>query len=221
MFQLTCDAILFDLDGVLVDSSAVIERQWRRWATQNGIDMAAIQRIWHGRRATEIISEVAPHLNVAEEAKWMRDAEANDIEGVIAHAGALALLRLLPEGAWAIATSGPHPVAVARLNAVGLPIPTTFITGDDVRHGKPNPEPYLRAAEGLGIAPDRCVVIEDAVAGVSAGLAAGAQVIAVPTSHEPTELRHATAILPRLADLHVTITVDGAIPQLDLVGPTH
>jgi len=218
MFQLTCDAILFDLDGVLVDSTAVITRQWQRWATLHGLDMAAIQQIWHGRRAFEIISEIAPHLDVEAESAWMSDAEAADIEGVTMQPGASALLHALPQHAWAIATSGPRAVATARLNAVGLPIPAIFVTGNDVRQGKPHPEPYLLAAERLGIAAERCVVIEDAMAGIEAGLAAGAQVIAVPTSHPLHELSRATAIIPRLADLHITINEQGQ-GGLTLQGP--
>ena len=218
MFQLQCDAILFDLDGVLVDSSTVIQRQWQRWAALRAIDMAAIQAIWHGRRAFEIIAAVAPHLDVEAESRWMRDAEAEDVVGVIEQPGAAALLQQLPAGHWAIATSGPRPVATARLNAVGLPIPPQFVTGDDVRQGKPHPEPYLLAAQKLGIPPERCVVIEDAAAGVEAGLAAGAQVIAVPTSHPIHELERATAIVPRLADLQVTVT-SGAAMRLRLTGP--
>ncbi|MCB0061631.1 MAG: HAD family hydrolase [Caldilineaceae bacterium] len=218
MFELSCDAILFDLDGVLVDSSPVIQRQWQRWATLHHIDMAAIQAIWHGRRAFEIIGEVAPHLDVDEESRWMRDAEAADVEGVIEQPGAIALLKLLPVESWAIATSGPRAVATARLHAVGIPVPQHFVTGDDVRNGKPHPEPYLLAAQTLGIAPERCVVIEDAVAGVEAGLAAGAQVIAVPTSHPAHELTRATVIVPRLADMRVAVSTGPAM-RLTLSGP--
>lgn len=218
MFELKCDAILFDLDGVLVDSSPVIQRQWQRWAKLHNIDMAAIQAIWHGRRAFEIIGKVAPHLDSDEESRWMRDAESADVEGVIEQPGAATLLRLLPPESWAIATSGPRAVATARLNAVGLPIPQQFVTGDDVRNGKPHPEPYLLAAHKLGIAPNRCVVIEDAVAGVEAGLAAGAQVIAVPTSHPAHELTQATFVVPRLADIRVTVSSDQEM-RLTLSGP--
>ena len=219
MFHLTCDAILFDLDGVLINSSQVIARQWQRWAERHSIDMSAIQKIWHGRRAFEIIQEVAPHLDVDTETRWMRDAETTDVEGVAIQPGAAALLASLPIGSWAIATSGPRPVATARLNAVDLPIPAVFITGDDVQHGKPNPEPYLRAAQALDIAPERCVVIEDAVAGIEAGLAAGAQVIAVPTSHAPHELAKATVLVSYLAKLEVVVE-DSAANRLTIHGPT-
>lgn len=219
MFQLACDAILFDLDGVLIDSSQVIVRQWTRWAARHGVEMLSIERIYHGRRATEIIAEVAPHLDLATEVQWLRNAETEDVEGVIAQPGAADLLKSLPATAWAIATSGPRPVALARIAATGLPLPDAFVNGDDVQRGKPNPDPYLLAAERLGIAPERCVVIEDAVAGIHAGLAAGAQVIAVPTSHPPHELTDATALIPRLADLRVTVQ-EGTDFRLLLGGPT-
>ena len=205
MFELHCDAILFDLDGVLVDSSAAITRQWQRWAARHGVEMTAIERIWHGRRAIDIMREVAPHVDLIAEARALQEGETNDTEGVIAHAGALALLQALPAQAWAIATSGPRSVATARLRRAGLPIPPVFITGDDVRNGKPHPDPYLLAAQGLGIAPDRCVVIEDAVAGVAAGLAAGAQVIGVTTNHLAHELAAATVVIERLSQLRLAI----------------
>lgn len=205
MSELHCDAILFDLDGVLVDSSAAITRQWQLWAARHGIEMRAIERIWHGRRAIDIMREVAPHVDLVTEARALQAGETNDTEGVIAHAGALALLQALPAQTWAIATSGPRSVATARLRRANLPIPAVFITGDDVRNGKPHPDPYLLAAQGLGIAPNRCVVVEDAVAGVAAGLAAGAQVIGVTTNHAAHELAAATVVIERLSQLRLTL----------------
>ena len=205
MFELHCDAMLFDLDGVLVDSSAAITRQWQLWAARHAVDMAAIERIWHGRRAIDIMRAVAPHVDLVAKARYLQEGETNDTEGVIAHAGALALLQALPTQCWAIATSGPRAVATARLRRANLPIPPIFITGDDVRNGKPNPDPYLLAAQGLGIAPERCVVVEDAVAGVAAGLAAGAQVIGVTTNHAAHELADATVVIERLSQLRLTL----------------
>lgn len=213
MFVLRCDAILFDLDGVLVDSSAAITRQWQWWAARHGIEMAAIQEIWHGRRAIDIMRAVAPHVDLIEEARLLQEGETNDTAGVVAHAGARALLQTLPSDRWAIATSGPRPVATARLRSAELPIPTVFVTGDDVRNGKPNPDPYLLAAKGLGIDPARCVVIEDAVAGVAAGRAAGAQVIAVTTNHTADELAEATVVIAGVGQLRFTVEPN---PQGDL-----
>ena len=214
MFELRCDAILFDLDGVLVDSSAAITRQWQWWAARHGIDMAAIQQIWHGRRAIDIMRTVAPHVDLIEEARLLQEGETNDTAGVAAHAGARTLLQTLPSDRWAIATSGPRPVATARLRSAALPIPAVFVTGDDVRNGKPNPDPYLLAAKGLGIDPARCVVLEDAVAGVAAGRAAGAQVIAVTTNHTADELAEATVVIAGVGQLRFTVEPN---PQGDLL----
>jgi len=213
MFELHCDAILFDLDGVLVDSSAAITRQWQWWAARHGIDMEAIQQIWHGRRAIDIMRLVAPHVDLIEEARLLQEGETNDTAGVVAHAGARALLHSLPSERWAIATSGPRSVATARLHSAELPIPAVFVTGDDVRQGKPAPDPYLLAAQGLGIDPRRCVVIEDALAGVTAGRAAGAQVIAVTTNHTAAELAEATIVIAGVGQLRFTVTPspDGAL----------
>lgn len=214
MFELRCDAILFDLDGVLVDSSAAITRQWQWWAARHGIDMAAIQQIWHGRRAIDIMRTVAPQVDLIEEARLLQEGETNDTAGVVAHAGARTLLQTLPSDRWAIATSGPRPVATARLRSAELPIPAVFVTGDDVRNGKPNPDPYLLAAKGLGIDPARCVVLEDAVAGVAAGRAAGAQVIAVTTNHTADELAEATVVIAGVGQLRFTVEPN---PQGDLL----
>lgn len=199
-----CDAILFDLDGVLVNSMPVIERQWRLWAAHNQIDMRVIQDVWHGRRAFEIIQIVAPHLDTAAEALIVAAAEAADTEGLQVYPGAHQLLTALPPTQWAIATSGPLAVASTRLGHAALPFPEVFVTGDDVARGKPNPDPYLLAAARLGIPAARCVVIEDAPAGIEAGLAAGAQVIAIASTNPPAELHRATAIVRTLADLRVT-----------------
>lgn len=218
MREFYCDAILFDLDGVLVDSTAVVERQWRLWAERNQIDLAAVMAISHGRRAIEIIQAVAPQLNSLAEAAYLAAAETADIEGLSVYEGAYHLLTTLPSGHWAVATSGTRDVASARLTHAGLPFPAVFITADDVPRGKPSPDPYLQAAAGLGIPAQRCIVIEDAPAGITAGLAAGAQVLAVATTHAPAQLTHATAVVSKLTDLRVTINNNGA-GRLRIQGP--
>lgn len=209
MQQFHCDAILFDLDGVLVNSQQVIERQWRLWADHNQIDLQAIMAVWHGRRSFEIIQIVAPHLDTPTEARIVAAAEAADREGLEVYPGAQQLLAQLPAATWAIATSGPLAVASARLAHAELPIPPIFVTGDDVQRGKPSPDPYLLAAERLGVAATRCLVIEDAPAGIEAGLAAGAQVIAIASTNPPEELQRANAIARALADLRVTVHTSG------------
>jgi sugar-phosphatase len=203
--ELACDALLFDLDGVLIDSSACIVRNWRVWAEPHGIDVAEIMKVAHGVRSVETIRQVAPHLDAEAEAARLTALEAADTNGVVAMPGAHALLSALPADAWTIVTSGGVDLAKARLRAVGLPIPATMVTADDVAQGKPAPEPYLLGAKRLGVTPDRCLVVEDAPAGIQAGRAAGIRVLGVGSTHTHAELleQGVTALVGRLAELVV------------------
>ncbi|WP_263789333.1 HAD family hydrolase [Salinibacter sp.] len=197
----SCDAILFDLDGVLVDSEAVVRRQWKRWAEDRGIPFEEVEAVQTGRPAVEVIEEVAPHLDPETEIERLGDERATD--GLEAFDGAKALLNRLPRDRWAIATSGRHRTATARMAHVGLPEPEVFVTADDVERGKPAPEPYQQAATGLGIDPGRCVVLEDAPAGVASARRAGATVLGVATSQPPDALAAATAVIPHVKALDV------------------
>jgi sugar-phosphatase len=210
MNEFTCRAILFDLDGVLVDSTDCIERHWTRWAQRNGLEPAAVVRAAHGRPTIETIREVAPHLDAEDETARLEAGEASDTDGVIAFAGAAELLRSLPEGSWAVATSGTRLTATSRLKQTGLPTPGVLITANDIRHGKPHPEPYLLAAQGLGINPADCVVIEDAPTGVGSERAAGARVVGVTTSHSAEELAGADVIVPEVRFLEVVSGLNGS-----------
>ena len=198
-----CDAILFDLDGVLIDSRICIVRHWREWAHQHGLDLAAIMQVAHGLRTVETMRLVAPHLDAEEEAERFTEAEVVDTEGVVAIEGASQLLNRLPQDVWAIVTSGSKELAMARLRQAGLPIPRTLVTADDVKQGKPAPEPYLVAAKRLGVAASRCVVVEDAPAGIEAARAAGMQVIAITMTHSRDELLGQGWVIDRLSALHV------------------
>ncbi|WP_208425795.1 MULTISPECIES: HAD family hydrolase [Salinibacter] len=197
----SCDAILFDLDGVLVDSEAVVRRQWKRWAEDRGIPFEEVEAVQTGRPAVEVIEEVAPHLDPETEIERLGDERATD--GLEAFDGAKALLNRLPRDRWAIATSGRRRTATARMAHVGLPEPEVFVTADDVERGKPAPEPYQQAATGLGIDPGRCVVLEDAPAGVASARRAGATVLGVATSQPPDALAAATAVIPHVKALDV------------------
>ena len=200
-----CAAVLFDFDGVLVDSNAISERQMRVWAERHGVPFARIAAIHHGRPTLETVRLVAPHLDVEAEARLIERAETEDTEGLVAFAGAARLLSGLPAGRWAIVTSGTRRLATTRLAHVGLRRPDVLVTADDVRRGKPAPDPYLVAAERLGVAPERCVVVEDAPAGVAAARAAGARVIAVASTMAPAALTDADVIVARLDDLGVEV----------------
>lgn len=201
--QLACKALLFDLDGVLVDSSSCVERHWQEWADRHNLDVAAILRVHSGRRTEETMRVVAPHLQAEAEAAQFAEIEAVDTEGVFEIDGAGELLRALPAGTWAIVTSGPEKSSRVRLERVGLPIPAVLVTAQDVKNGKPDPEPYQLAAARLGLAPADCIVIEDAPAGIQAGRAAGMRVIAVAFSHPPQDLAGAQVVAARLSNISV------------------
>jgi mannitol-1-/sugar-/sorbitol-6-phosphatase len=200
-----CDAVVFDLDGVLVDSNAIAERQMRVWAERHGVAFARVAAIHHGRPTIETIRLVAPHLDAEAEARLVEAAEVDDTDGLSVFAGASRLLDGLPGTRWAIVTSGTRRLATTRLDHVGLRRPAVLVTADDVRRGKPAPDPYLLAAERLGLEPRRCVVVEDAPAGVAAARAAGARVIGVASTMAPAVLEHADVVVARLDDLDIAI----------------
>jgi mannitol-1-/sugar-/sorbitol-6-phosphatase len=178
-----CDVVLFDMDGTLVDSTEVVERHWARWAARRGIDVSEILAVSHGRPTIDTLRLVAPHLATDEEATRIDADEARDTDGVRPVRGALELVASLPPSRWAVVTSANRALAVARLAAAGFPRPDVLVTVDDVSLGKPNPAPYLHAAQQLSAPAHRSIVLEDTPVGVQAGLAAGATVIGVTTTY--------------------------------------
>ena len=198
-----CSALLFDLDGVLIDSTPAVQRVWHRWAVEHGFDPEAVVHMAHGRPSRSTIRELLPNSDIDREDREVERREMEDLDGVILLPGALKLLNALPLDRWTIATSCTRRLAEVRLRAAGLPIPTTMITSSDVKIGKPDPEPYLKAAAKLGFAASDCIVIEDASAGVRAGKAAGARVIALLTTMLRRDLEDAGAdwIVQNCADI--------------------
>jgi mannitol-1-/sugar-/sorbitol-6-phosphatase len=210
MRRFGCRAILFDLDGVLVDSTGYIEEQWRGYARSKGLAPDPFLKFCHGRRALETIRLAAPHLDAeAEVAAFVPPAPDNT--PLIPVEGALQLLGALPPSSWAVATSGPRAAAVDRLRRAGLPMPGILISAEDVLCGKPSPDVYLRAAASLGLAPSDCVVVEDAPAGIEAGRSAGMTIIALTTTHSREELP-ADAWAESLAAIHLREAA-GAEPE--------
>ncbi len=201
----SCKAILFDLDGVLVDSTVSVEHAWRLWAQHHGLNVTDILAIAHGRRSIETMRLVAPDVATDREAEALNLLQAQDTSRDVAVRGAAALLAALPPEQWAIVTSGPLVLARARLQAVGLPLPAVLVTGEDVLHGKPHPEGYMKAAHQLGVAPEDCLVFEDAPSGIAAGLAADMRVIAVATTYPLAELTMATSAIQMLANIRMTV----------------
>ena len=191
--KITCRGILFDLDGVLVDSTPAVARVWTIWARKHGFVPEDVVRQAHGRPSITTIRELLPHADHDAENREVERGEIEDVEGVIPLPGALELLQALPPDRWVIATSCTRPLAEVRIRAAGLPMPARLITSNDVKHGKPHPEPYLKAAEALGLKPRDCIVIEDAPAGIRAGKAAGARVFALRTTAPDAELRESGA----------------------------
>ena len=202
-------ALLLDLDGTLVDSSAVVERHWRRFARRHRLDAEPILAVCHGRRSADTIAEVASHLDVEREAALLDAAEELDVDGLAAVSGAGELLARLSAARWAVVTSGHRALARRRLAATGLPAPTVMVCGDEVERGKPDPEGFLRAARLLGVEPTACVVVEDAPAGVAAGRAAGALVIGVTTTHPAAALAGADAVVDSLVGLERALATLG------------
>jgi len=209
MRQLACEAVLFDLDGVLIDSTSCIVRHWTAWATRHGLDASAVLKVAHGLRTVETMRLVAPHLDVEVEAERYTAGELADTEGVVVVEGALYLLGALPSAAWAVVTSGSAELATARMRRVGLPIPATLVTADDVQRGKPAPDPYLLGAARLGMSVEQCVVVEDAPAGIDAACAAGMRVIGVAATHSREALHRSTVVVDRLSALGIVVN-DGA-----------
>lgn len=174
-----CRAVLFDMDGVLVDSTAIIERHLRDWATSRDLDPGVVVSRSPGRTNADLVSIFAPALDARTEARLMTEREVSDTVGIAPCSGAGRLLGSLPDRARAVVTSGARAVALARLTAAGLPLPGVIVSADDVRAGKPAPECYLLAARLLGLQTDDCLVIEDADAGLAAARAAGMRTVAV------------------------------------------
>jgi len=220
MIAIRCSALLFDLDGVLIDSTPAVARVWSHWAVEHGLDPETVVRMAHGRPSRTTIRELLPNADIDREDREVERREMEDLDGLVLLPGARQLLNSLPPECWTIATSCTRPLAEVRLRAAGLPIPRTMITSSDVKIGKPDPEPYLKAAAKLGFAAADCVVVEDAAAGVRAGKAAGARVIAFLTTMIRRDLEDASAdwIVKNCADITASepVSNDGDGLQLNL-----
>ena len=210
MIAIRCSALLFDLDGVLIDSTPAVSRVWHRWAVERGLDPEGVVRMAHGRPSRTTLRELLPNADIDHEDREVERREIADLDGVILLPGARELLNILPPKRWTIATSCTRPLAEVRLRAAGLPIPKTMITSSEVKVGKPDPEPYVKAAAKLGFAASDCIVVEDAPAGIRAGKAAGANVIAFLTTMARRDLDDAGAnwIVQNCADIAASIDGD-------------
>jgi sugar-phosphatase len=211
------DALLFDMDGTLIDSTASVLRGWKVLAEEFAIPadrFAAVPR--HGRPAVEILRELVDPERVDRAAARLDELEISDVDGIVPLPGAVALLSAAPAGTLAVVTSAGRGLATARLRAAGLTAPV-LVTADDVARGKPDPEPFLLGAELLGAKPARCLVLEDAPAGLAAGRAAGAACIAVAATHHAGDL-DADVVVPDLSALRIERTDTGLVVEVADVG---
>ncbi|MET9819218.1 MULTISPECIES: HAD-IA family hydrolase [unclassified Streptomyces] len=208
--KIHAQALLFDNDGTLVSSLASVDRCWTRWAAEYGITAEEFARVeLHGRPAAEIAADLLPAHVVPEAVARIEDLEVEDVPGGGVHLlpGTRSFLDALPAERWAVVTSATRRLAEARLDAVGI-LPKTLVAADDITRGKPDPEPYLLAARTLGVDPARCVVFEDAPAGLAAGRAAGMTTVALTTTHQAHEL-HADLVVEDLSALSALVTEQG------------
>jgi sugar-phosphatase len=192
-------AVLFDCDGVLVDSLASVDRAWLRWSNRYGLDADEVAGMIHGRRSADTVALLIEPAGRAEAVAAIDEYELGDAASVTAIAGARELVASIPDGAWALVTSGKAALARARLEAAGIDAPDVFIAADDVERGKPEPDPYLAAAAALGVRPADAIVVEDSPSGVVSGRRAGAgAVVGVGSQAVETD---ADVVVPDLRDL--------------------
>ena len=205
MLEIHGQALLFDLDGVLINSTPAVARVWHRWAVEHGFDPKEVVARAHGRPSLTTVKEYLPHADHEAENREVERREIEDLEGVDPLPGALELLSGLPRDRWIIVTSCTRPLAEVRIKTAGLPLPSKLITSNDIRYGKPNPEPFLKGASMLGFPAADCIVFEDVPAGVKAGKAAGSRVIAFTTTVNEDTLRQAGAdwVVGSCADIRV------------------
>jgi len=197
----TVSAVLFDLDGVLVESRDATERVWLDWALKHGIDEEQLRSAMHGVRSADVVRALLPDLDAVAVSEEIEARQAADVDGLRAIAGAVGALQALRADRVAVVTSATRPLALARLAAVGIEPPAVMVFADDVARGKPDPEGYLTAARRLGADPAEALVVEDAPPGIEAGRAAGMATVAVPSTHSADELRRADVVLGSLEEL--------------------
>lgn len=209
------DAVLFDIDGTLVDSTAAVIRTWRAWAASNDVDAEEVLRVCHGRRTEDTVAQFVPSAQQHAATAELERLELADLDDVAALPATDKLLRDLPADRWAAVTSGSHALMRARLAASGLPVPDVLVAAEDVSAGKPDPEGYRKAAAALGHDITRCLVVEDAPAGLEAGRAAGAATLAVATTHRGEALASADAVVADLTSCTVESTTTGITLSID------
>ncbi len=204
-------AFLFDMDGTILTSIKAAERVWGNWAEGHGLDVAAFLPTIHGKRTEETVRGLnLPAIDPVTEAARITAAEIEDVVGVEAIAGVAAFLASLPSERWAIVTSAPRALALARIAAAGLPLPEVLVAAEDVERGKPAPDPFLLGARRLGFAPEECLVFEDTLAGLQSAAAAKMASVVVTVTHGHPLETDVVGVLD-YAQLRVVRTAEGLL----------
>ncbi|CAM5365567.1 HAD family hydrolase OS=Streptomyces tendae OX=1932 GN=F3L20_10050 PE=4 SV=1 [Streptomyces tendae] len=198
---MTIAAVLFDVDGVLLDSTAAHRRVWESWSVMRGLDPGVVWQLTFGRRPEDTVRDVAPHLDPSAERRVLDRLLSQEENGFPPIEGAAALLATLPREGWAIVTSGDLESVHQRFVAAGLPLPDVQVFAADVEQAKPAPDCFVLAASRLGVEPSECLVVEDAPAGVRAGKAAGCTVVGLTTTHSGSALHEADLCVATLPDV--------------------
>jgi len=215
--KLNCKAVLFDMDGTLVDSGVVVERAWGLWAARHGIPLETVLSFSHGRPTIATMEHFFPDRDHTRELEEMDAYEETNLDGILAVPGAAQAVHALQNHSWAIVTSAWRGLAEARVLAAGLPLPKVMVPVDEIRRGKPDPEGFLQAAGRLGVAPEDCLVFEDTRPGIEAGVSAGMQVVALLTTSPAEHLNHR----PLVRDFRdVRIQPDGEYIKLEIKAVT-
>ena len=199
------------MDGVLIDSTPAVARVWHRWAVEHGFNPEEVVARAHGRPSLTTVREYLPSADHEAENREVERREIEDLEGVVPLPGSLELLASLPADRWTIVTSCTRALAEVRIKAAGLPLPKKLITSNDITHGKPHPDPYLKGAAVLGFPASECIVLEDVPAGIRSGKAAGSRVIAFTTTVGEPVAREAGAdwVLKNCAGIHLLDSSNG------------
>lgn len=219
VFGKTFDAVLFDLDGTLIDSTGPTERAWIRWAREEGLG-ESYKHVGHGMPAAAIVAANVPDHRASQALERAVEIEIQETDGIVMKAGVAVLLNDIPAHAWAIVTSCTSALAAVRMTAAGLGAPETMITFDDVSMGKPDPEGFCKAAARLAVSPERCLVVEDTPAGLEAGRRAGCLTLAVAGTY-PADMLVADYVVDSLEQLSISATPSGLIVSPQPGSPSH
>ncbi len=213
--DLDFDAVIFDMDGTLIDSTPAVARAWTTWAQEHGLTAEQLAG-HHGMPSARVVAKLLPDHQHASAIERINALEIDDVHDIVVLPGAADALAALRSARNAIATSCTMPLAQARIAAAELAAPSVLVTADQVEHGKPAPDPFLLAADRLGVAPERCLVVEDAPAGLTAAAAAGCYRLAVITTTPEDELE-ADGIVRNLGDVEFLVADDGTIRVREIV----